>query len=287
MVIENSHIFDEALKLCKNNKGIVIPIPLDHRSHPSKYNLSGIYIFLLNNMQKYYIPICHQEALKSFTIGEVRELLSDLSETYVIDLKEYFHIFGKDDALDCSAMHYHIFGKTIDKPTTPAHEQVYSTHWKRKNLNGIVPILKHLEYCDKLVSIFLDTILSGIKDSSAYKKFNNTLLHNLFTIEDAGLFTEKETENCYYNPYTLTGRPSNKFNKVNYAALNKSDGTRNKYISRFKNGGILELDYDAYHLRLIANCIGYKLPSGSVHEYLGKQYFGVNKLTKEQYGEAK
>ena len=53
MVIERSHIFDEVLSLCKDSDGIVIPIPLDHRSHPSNYNLSGIYILLLNNMQKY------------------------------------------------------------------------------------------------------------------------------------------------------------------------------------------------------------------------------------------
>jgi hypothetical protein len=35
---------------------------------------------------------------------------------------------------------------------------------------------------------------------------------------------------------------------------------------------LVEMDYDAYHLRLIADIIGYDFPDGSVHEYLGKHY---------------
>ena len=76
-----------------------------------------------------------------------------------------------------------------------------------------------------------------------------------------------------YNPYTATGRPSSRFGGINFAALNKKDESRKCFKSRFnKDGFLIEYDYDAYHLRLIANIIGYNLPNGSVHEYLGKQY---------------
>jgi len=34
-----------------------------------------------------------------------------------------------------------------------------------------------------------------------------------------------------YNPYTITGRPSNAWRGVNYAALNKTDGSRKSFIS--------------------------------------------------------
>jgi hypothetical protein len=123
--------------------------------------------------------------------------------------------------------------------------------------------------------------------SKGYVQLKN-YLKNLKRIESAGLYTsDKNLEYCNYNPYTLTGRPSNTFNKVNYAALNKKDGTRNRYISRFNKGAILELDYDAYHLRIISDIIGYKLPETSIHEYLGKQYFGKDKLSKKEYGESK
>ena len=48
--------------------------------------------------------------------------------------------------------------------------------------------------------------------------------------------------------------------------------SRNGFVSRFDDGVLIEMDYDAYHLRLIADIIGYDFPDGSVHEYLGKQY---------------
>ena len=287
MVIERTNIFDNLLSSAKNSDCILIPIPLDHRSHPSDCNLSGVYILLLNNMQKYYIPINHSEALKTFTLDEVVSVINTLNKIYVIDVKEFMHIFGKIKAYDCNALSYHAYGKNLKLQLTTAHEQVYQIHWKRKNLNLIIPIYKHLEYCDNASKIILDVLEESIFNSPAYKSFNGTLLHNLYEIERSGLHTSTGKHKCYYNPYTLTGRPSNKFGKTNFAALNKSDGTRNKYISRFKNGGILELDYDAYHLRLIANAIGYKLPNGSIHEYLGKQYFDTTILSPEQYKESK
>jgi DNA polymerase I-like protein with 3'-5' exonuclease and polymerase domains len=91
-----------------------------------------------------------------------------------------------------------------------------------------------------------------------------------------------------YNIYTSTGRPSNRFGGVNYAAMSKEDGSRKKIVSRFEDGKMLMFDYDAYHLRLIAKLIDYNFPNNiSVHEYLGKQYFGKDKLTEEEYGKSK
>ena len=80
MVIEHSQKFNEMVELCAESNGIVIPIPLDHRVHPSNSKLSGIYIFLLNNMQKYYIPIDHSEALKTFTIEEAMGVINTLNK---------------------------------------------------------------------------------------------------------------------------------------------------------------------------------------------------------------
>ena len=35
---------------------------------------------------------------------------------------------------------------------------------------------------------------------------------------------------------------------------------------------MIEMDYDAYHLRLIAEIVDYEFPEGSVHQYLAEQY---------------
>jgi hypothetical protein len=72
-----------------------------------------------------------------------------------------------------------------------------------------------------------------------------------------------------YNPFTITGRPSNRYGGVNFSALNKTDGSRECFVS---DGIFLQMDYDAYHPRLIGKLIGYQLPQTSVHQWLSEQY---------------
>ena len=58
--------------------------------------------------------------------------------------------------------------------------------------------------------------------------------------------------------------------------LNKKDGSRKPYVSRYKNGVLVEMDYrDTYHLRLIGERIGYDFPKGSVHEHI-REFYGVD-----------
>ena len=69
--------------------------------------------------------------------------------------------------------------------------------------------------------------------------------------------------------------------------MNKSDSSRTPFISRYDNGSLFLLDYDSYHLRLIAKLINYDLPKDSVHTYFAKQYFQTDNITEEMYEESK
>jgi DNA polymerase I-like protein with 3'-5' exonuclease and polymerase domains len=76
-----------------------------------------------------------------------------------------------------------------------------------------------------------------------------------------------------YNPYTITGRPSNRHLNVNYSALNKSDGSRECFVSRWDGGTLLQFDYESYHIRLIARMCGYEFPKGvTAHQHLADLY---------------
>jgi hypothetical protein len=72
-----------------------------------------------------------------------------------------------------------------------------------------------------------------------------------------------------YNPFTVTGRPSNRHGGVNYAALNKTDGSRDVFVS---DGIFLQMDYNAYHPRLIAKLVKFDAPDGNMHQWLAEQY---------------
>ena len=117
------------MQICSASSGIVIPIPLDHRSHPSKYNLSGIYIFLLNNLQKYYIPIDHSEALKTFTLKEITGAIDTPHKKYVHDIKTFNHNFNLKNTHCCNSMVYFNSGKKINQDYTAAHNKLYSMYW--------------------------------------------------------------------------------------------------------------------------------------------------------------
>jgi hypothetical protein len=99
------------------------------------------------------------------------------------------------------------------------------------------------------------------------------------SIKDGKIYTN-------YNLYNITSRPTNAFNGINFLAFTKDNTSRSSFIPA--NDVFVEFDFDGYHLRLIANKIGYELPTNiSIHTYLGQQYFDKKELTPEEYQESK
>jgi hypothetical protein len=182
--------------------------------------------------------------------------------------------------------HYLWNNKQIDENSIePTINKFYKRlYGDRYNIYDIIPQNKQSEEIEYLDS--LSHALEGVSEIDV-KEYNENIVQTFTKIEQNGLYTEDGYEYTKYNPFTTTGRPSNSNEGINYAALNKDDGTRSKYISRFDGGYLAEFDFDAYHLRLIANLIGTKQPEGSFHRYLGKLYFDSDSLTKEQYEESK
>jgi DNA polymerase I-like protein with 3'-5' exonuclease and polymerase domains len=122
---------------------------------------------------------------------------------------------------------------------TQSHDFFYQRHGEKLNINCIIPLTKHYEKCEN--------IFDKIKEYcviSKNLKFHNKLTNVFFFIEQNGIKIDKEAfdtyfnvndtsfsiyENTIYTQYNLhntTGRPSNRFNGINFAALNKEDGCR-------------------------------------------------------------
>jgi DNA polymerase I-like protein with 3'-5' exonuclease and polymerase domains len=59
------------------------------------------------------------------------------------------------------------------------------------------------------------------------------------------------------------------------------------FVVALNRGALVEMDFDSYHVRLIAKMIGYDLPTSSIHDYLGQFYFDVAELTDTQREESK
>jgi len=231
------------------------------------------------------LPINHSEVLVS------NYPLEDNSKTiYTPDKKALLQVIDFNNVIDVGILNHFINNNSLDfmEMDTTSHNFFYAR--KYPNDNRLVPILKHFEKCEKIFDSVIETILQtkDLVGDKSFTFFNELVLDTLSNIESSGINTVDGMKYSQYNIYTSTGRPSNRFGGVNYAAMSKEDGSRKKIVSRFKDGKMLMFDYDAYHLRLIAKLIDYNFPNNiSVHEYLGKQYFGKDKLTEEEYGKSK
>jgi len=92
-----------------------------------------------------------------------------------------------------------------------------------------------------------------------------------------------------YYFYTATGRPSNRFGGINYAALNKDDGSRRAFVSKFgQNGKLVLIDYSTFHPRILGFLTGYQLPLDvDIYEYLAKLYFNKTIVDEMDIADAK
>ena len=264
-------LFEESYK---NQDSILIPILSDTNKHPVENTLCLIYIQMMDG-KEFIVPYNHSETI----VGHNINLFSDTTK-YTYDRKLLGQSCAVGKIIDVNLLHYMKTNQPLDIESidTNTHNFFNMMHYKKKNINRVIPVLKHLEYCRKLSDLLRATIEKcGDSDNMTY---NNEVLVNLSHIERNGLQTTSGKVYSQYNIYTSTGRPSNRFGGINFAALNKKDGSREQFISRYKNGVLVEMDYDGYHLRLIADRIGYEFPQGSVHEHMAKLY-GVD------YNEAK
>jgi hypothetical protein len=277
MIVENSVQLEEFKRTYDREDCILIPIQCDDNKHSVNDELSLLYVQMWGG-KEFMLPFNHSETI-NLNIKNLYKMLSK-HKFYTYDRKKLSHFVKLNNVIDVNLIHYMNTGNplNLEQIDTNAHNFLNMKYYKKENINTIVPVMKHLEKCRKISKILKDTIEKY--DQSVNMSYNNEVLDNLTYIEKNGLQTTNGKLYSEYNIYTSTGRPSNRFGGTNFAALNKSDGSRKPYVSRFKSGVLVEMDYDAYHLRLIADKIGYDFPDGSVHEHMSKLY-------KVDYEEAK
>ena len=269
MIIETKLEFDSFLEKYQDSSCILIPILCDVNKHPLENSLCLLYVKLLDG-DEYLLPFNHSEAI-NLDITHLDKLDSD-HKKYIYDKKQFNHIVKLKNVIDINLQYYmeHNEPLYVEDITTNSHDYFNRKYYKLNRVNCVVPILKHLELCRKLSNEFQKHI-----DLPVHQEYNDNIIDNLTYLESAGLRYDKNIVFSEYNPYTSTGRPSNRFGGINFAALNKIDGSRQPFKSRFQNGMLVEFDYDAYHLRLIGEVVDYKFPEGSVHEHMARFYGDV------------
>jgi len=258
-------------------------IPYNDTIHPVLNHVSLVYIRPLEASKGFMVCITHSESLNVLNT-RVNELIDKFEVLYCRDKKETLHYFPNKTLYDITPPPH-----TYIRPTTQTHDLYYRKHQDNRELNLIIPIVKHYELCE---TIFGDLKANINKEKTKYDEFFNSKVSMVFNaIERNGVRIHNETFSEHFHPVdgeyvytqfnlkTTTTRPSNKFKNVNYAALNKENGCRKSFIPR--NNRLVEIDISAYHPSLAANLIGYDFANIDIHAHFATLYNVDYKKSKE------
>mgnify|MGYP003632522586 FL=1 len=258
-------------------------IPYNNNIHPVLNDISLVYLRPINARKGFMVCVTHSEGLNALN-ARINALISKFDILYCRDKKEILHYFPSKALYDINTSF-----PTYIPTYTKAHDFYYQKHGELEDVNLIIPMVKHYEYCEQIYNDLKANINN--KPTKYDEFFNNTVSLVFNYLERSGIQIHKPTFEEYfheindkrtytqYNLRTTTTRPSNKFKGVNYAALNKENGCRKSFIP--SNNSFIEMDISAYHPSLSCRLIDYNFPTVDIHSHL-QQLYGVSyKESKE------
>ena len=263
-------------------------VPLHDNIHPALNDVSLVYIRPFNDTKGYMLCVDHSETFSLYKTA-IDALLQKIGKVWVRDKKTALYYFPIKSLCDLS-----ILNPTYIQTETQAHNYFYSHHTDYPKVNKLVPLSKHYEKCEHIYKQVRSVIP---KELPPYFDFyNNKVVLAFFGIEKNGLKIDKyefdkhyELNNEFYsiqgdriytsyNLATTTRRPSNSFNGVNFAAINKENGARRSYIS---SHGYVEFDISAYHPTIVGRLLAYDFGDVDVHQAFADLYQTSYKEAKE------
>jgi hypothetical protein len=262
-------------------------IPKSNNYHPALTELSLVYIRPLDDKKGYILCLDHTESFGIDKTEVLDWLLYHTGKLWILDKKEAMHWMYplSDKLLDVNFIDFVNTSDIITRCT----DYYYRQYPSLPNVNCLIPISKHYEECEAIFNRVLPITKQHTLGDTPFQFQNFRTTDVFYQIEKNGIKADK---NCYieyykdklqypqynisksklytqYNLYTTTSRPSNTFNNINFAALNKDNGERRCYKPEFDK--FVELDFQGYHPRLIGEMVGFEFPKDrNTYEYLGE-----------------
>ena len=252
-------------------------IPIHDQVHPAINDVSLVYIKPFNDAKAYMLCVDHSE---TFSINKttISALIHSIDKVWVRDKKSALYYFPFKNMCCLSPLN-----PTYIQNDTQAHIHFQNTDYPK--LNRIIPVSKHYEKCENIYKQVKQVLSQPLPDY--YSFYNEKVILAFFGIERNGIKINQQQFNEHYHPTkdfysiydnriytqynlsTTTRRPSNAFNGINFAALNKDSGARSSFIP---NNKFVEIDISAYHPHLAARLIGYDFHGLDVHKAFAEMY---------------
>jgi hypothetical protein len=267
-------------------ESVIFPMWVDNQYHPMRLSIS--FIFVRCNGVDYILPIDHIDCI-NIPFPVVKRILETPSTKKIVySLKSLLYTIKVKNGIDGDSLLFLSQKMMRDSyrfdwknELLPLYSFYNSMGYTRDIIKSI-PILKLGEVIQNIISN-----ITKLDITDDIKWYSEKVIPTLSKVEESGLYVDRnqflhkvgkvlhltDDNKIYteYNPYTITGRPSNRHGGINYSAMNKSDGSRELYIAG-RGNFLVQFDYDSYHLRIIGGLIDLELPSTSVHQWLADQY---------------
>lgn len=304
VIVETQEQIDACALAVSMVPSIVIPVFSDVRTHAAANQLSVLFIRTYDG-QRFVLPFEHNEGIRLSL--DVLSFFSNAQRVFSPVAKALSHHISCP-IIDVKGMEYLVNSTTTDEYDfyVPIQQQMYNKYRWHSQINDAIPLMMLIDYLDR----YAEAIQAQVGSLPLPENIPGFTFHNDIVIPacafmesdgmhvDSNAFIEKfgiksqhlihdDLVYTEYHPYTLAGRVSSKFGGISFTSLNKSDGTRSMFTSRYDHGRMILIDFESFHLRLMGNLMAYDLPTESLHTFFGKQYFDVETLTSEQYDESK
>lgn len=280
----------------------IYPILEQDDIHPADNSCCLLFIKDVYTKKTYTVSLSHSDSNHCLSIIRTLERLDN--EKWVLDKKTICQLFPNfRNVCDVNLLMFVIDNDVfnVDEYISPSYFLMKSRSIGKTNM--VVPMMKHLETFEDMADDVLVYIKRHKRDNS-YSKINDIIIPTLASMETNGIFVDRQLFSKYFDGkvpnkdglvyssywvYNPTGRPSNTFNGINYAALNVTDGTRSCFVSRYgKDGKMVLMDYKAFFPRIICQLTNYNIPSNvDIYEYLAKLYFKKSAVTLAEIAKGK
>jgi hypothetical protein len=265
-------------------------ISLNDNAFPLLNEVALVYFKPLNSTKGFILCINHTESL-SLNKTQVSNFLKQIPTLWVRDKKNALYYFPfKSNFLDINFLTPTLYTPTL----TITHKFIQNKHPQYTNINTLIPIVKHYEYCEKIYTDLQSFFTNNLPKHFHF--YNDKVTLAFFGVEKNGIQINKDTFNKHYEPtknehsiindtvyshynlYTTTRRPSNAFNGINFAALNKDSGARASFVS---SNYLVEFDISAYHPQILARLINFDFGHKDVHQTFADMYNTTYEKAKE------
>jgi hypothetical protein len=273
---------------------VILSQPNTHIQVCNKISL--IYLYQINTNKGYVLCVNHNESF-SINIKCILEYLNKYNTIYCLNRPLIYQTIPelKPKLVDLSIVYWLNSGKNIKLVETTCHYYYEKNIGKYyNNINEIIPISKHYEILEEFKNKHIYSLVTQYKNiNKKIYKYYLLLQDTLTLIESNPIGIDRDKLDKYFSPnnesysiidnrlytkyhfFTLTSRPQNYFNNINFNSLSKDNNCRESFVPL--NDIFIEIDFNAYHVQLLSQLIGYKFDlTKNIYDQLLDEYSKIN-----------